>query len=54
MATVELTCPVCSADFPLGGDERPGEEVYCTYCGAPCKLTGGGGSFDDLELEEDF
>ncbi len=49
----EVTCPVCSADIPLSGDETPGEEIFCTYCGAPCKLSGGS---DDEELgaEEDF
>ncbi len=40
MRIKELSCPVCSADFPLAGDEKPGEEVFCTYCGAPCRLKG--------------
>ncbi len=48
----EVTCPICNADIPLGGDERPGEEIYCTYCGAPCKLSGT--SDEDLEAEEDY
>ena len=39
MALAQLTCPICDADFPLGGDEKAGEEVFCSYCGSPCKLT---------------
>ncbi|MCP4240038.1 MAG: hypothetical protein GY772_05710 [bacterium] len=35
----DLSCPICSADFPLSGDERKGDEVYCSYCGVPCRLT---------------
>jgi hypothetical protein len=46
-------CPICSAGIPLGGDERQGEEVFCTVCGAPLKLSGNYGD-DDLEVEEDY
>ena len=49
----ELSCPTCNADFPLGGDERAGEEVYCSYCGAPCKLTASASS-EDCAVEEDY
>lgn len=49
----ELSCPVCNADFPLSGEEPAGEEVYCTYCGAPCRLTKAA-SDEDCEVEEDF
>jgi hypothetical protein len=52
MAT-EVTCPVCSADVPLGGDERKGDEVFCSVCGAPLKLQGNYGD-EDLDVEEDF
>ena len=51
--TRELDCPVCNAHVPLAGDERPGDEVHCTYCGAPCILRRGVDP-EDLELEEDF
>lgn len=51
--TRDLSCPVCSADFPLNGDEQAGEEVSCTYCGAPCKLTKPA-SDEECEVEEDF
>ena len=49
----DLSCPVCSADLPVAGDERPNNEIFCTYCGAPCRLTKLA-SDDDCEVEEDF
>jgi len=52
MAKREISCPICSADFLLSGDEKPGDEVYCSYCGSPCRLTTG--SSDEYEVEEDF
>ena len=48
----ELSCPICNADVPLAGDEKPGEEVFCTYCGAPFRLAGDPSS-DDCELIEE-
>jgi len=52
MAT-EVKCPICSADVPLGGDERNGDEVFCSVCGAPLKLQGNYGD-EVLDAEEDF
>ena len=49
----ELTCPVCQADLMLSGDEPAGEEIFCTFCSAPCRLTAPAAS-DDCEAEEDF
>lgn len=49
----EVTCPICSADVPLAGDEKRGEEVFCTVCGAPLKLADGKDD-DSFEAEEDF
>jgi len=49
----DLTCPICQADVPIAGDEKPGDEVACMYCGAPCRLVGKKDE-DELELEEDF
>lgn len=49
----DLSCPVCNADLLLSGDEQPGEEIYCTYCGAPCRITQGA-SPDSVDVEEDF
>ena len=40
------SCPICNADVPMSGDERPGDVVYCAYCQAPLKVT-------KLSLEED-
>ena len=54
MAQQELTCPVCQADMPLGGDERPGDEFYCACCGAPGVIAKKADDDDDLEVEEDF
>ena len=36
----DLSCPICNADLPLAGDEQLGENVYCSYCGAPSTLVG--------------
>ncbi len=52
MARKELSCRICHADVPLAGDEKPGEEVFCTYCGAPFRLAGDPSS-DDCELVEE-
>jgi hypothetical protein len=53
MALIDLSCPICSADFALSGEERAGEEVFCSYCGSPCRLTKDPYS-DDCEIEEDI
>lgn len=49
----DLSCPICNADVPLAGDERLGDEVFCTYCGAPCKVVSGEDE-ETFDLEEDF
>jgi len=53
MAQQELTCPVCQADMPLGGDEKPGDEFFCSCCGAPGIIAKKDKS-EELEVEEDF
>jgi DNA-directed RNA polymerase subunit RPC12/RpoP len=51
----ELSCPICDADLPLAGDEKVGDSVYCTYCGAPSVLKGRPGADpSDFEPEEDY
>jgi len=50
----ELSCPICQADIPLAGDEKPGDEVFCTYCGAPCVIEGDPESPEEWAAEEDF
>jgi hypothetical protein len=47
----EITCPVCHADMPLGGDEKPGDEFFCGSCGAPGLIKG---DPENLEVEEDY
>ncbi len=53
MARHEVVCPICSADVPLSGDEKSGEEAFCTVCGATLKLKASGES-EDFEAEEDM
>ena len=53
MRVRDLSCPICHADVPLSGDEGRGDEVFCTYCGAPCTLVASGDE-GDWALEEDF
>jgi hypothetical protein len=50
----ELSCPICQADVPLSGEEKPGDEVCCMYCGAPCRLVKKKDDESELDLEEDF
>jgi predicted amidophosphoribosyltransferase len=45
-------CPICNSDLPMGGDERQGEEIFCSVCGAPLKLTADYGD-ENLDAEED-
>ena len=50
----ELACPICNADVPMDGDEKLGDEVFCTYCGAPLTVRGSSEDPDELELEDDL
>jgi hypothetical protein len=50
----ELSCPICNADVPMNGDEQRGDEVFCTYCGAPLTLKSRRDDPSEMELEEDF
>jgi hypothetical protein len=54
MKSAVLDCPVCQANIPLGGDEKPGDEIFCTYCGAPCRIGGKPEAPEQWEAEEDF
>jgi len=53
MATRALSCSICSADLLLAGDERPGDEVFCTYCGAPYRVKKAASKEADYEVEEE-
>jgi hypothetical protein len=52
MAKRDTTCPYCEAEIPLEGDEREGEEVYCSYCQMPLKLQRIDGKLEAIEEEE--
>jgi uncharacterized protein YbaR (Trm112 family) len=54
MAISELECPICSADRPLSGDEKKGDELICLFCGAPYRLTADIKLGAEVEYEEDF
>jgi len=34
----EMVCPICDADIPLEGDEKPGDLILCSYCKVTFKL----------------
>jgi hypothetical protein len=36
----------------MAGDEKRGDEIFCTYCSAPLRLSGD--KLEDSELEEDY
>jgi uncharacterized Zn-finger protein len=38
MGSAAPSCPLCDAELVLSGDEEPGDEVFCPYCGAPVRL----------------
>lgn len=52
MAKRETSCPYCEAEIPLDGDEREGEEVYCSYCQMRLKLERIDGELEAIEEEE--
>ena len=54
MAAPSLSCSVCSADLLLAGDERVGDEVFCTYCGSPYRVKRTPSSDSEYEVEEEY
>ena len=54
MATDELDCPICSADIPLAGDERKGDELICHFCGAPFRLLADVKIDEEVKIEDEF
>ncbi len=54
MSAPDLDCPICQAHIPLSGDEKPGDEIFCTYCGAPCRIGGKSDQPEHWEAEEDW
>ncbi len=53
MPPSEPSCPLCDADLVLAGDERSGDRVFCTYCGAPFVLTARKDDESGWDVEED-
>ena len=53
MATRDLSCPICQADLPIDGDAKPGDEVICSFCGAPSRIAGKPDESSDWEAEEE-
>jgi uncharacterized Zn-finger protein len=52
MGEKETTCPYCESDIPLEGDEKAGDEVYCSYCQMMLKLEKINGKLEAIEEEE--
>lgn len=48
----EVDCPYCEAEIPLDGDEKVGEEVYCSYCHMKLRLKQGREKLEAVEEEE--
>ncbi len=47
----ELECPICDAEIPLEGDEKPGDLVLCSYCKVSFKIIS---TADKWILSDDF
>lgn len=47
----ELECPICDAEIPLEGDEKPGDLVLCSYCKVAFKIIN---TKDKWILSDDF
>jgi hypothetical protein len=47
----ELECPICDAEIPLEGTERPGDLVLCSYCKVTFKIIS---TKDRWILSDDF
>jgi DNA-directed RNA polymerase subunit RPC12/RpoP len=45
-----IECPICETDVALDG-AKPGDEIFCSYCGAPITLAKGKDE-DSIEAEE--
>ncbi|MBM4382154.1 MAG: hypothetical protein FJ091_02175 [Deltaproteobacteria bacterium] len=45
-----IECPICDTDIALEG-AKPGDEIFCGYCGAPITLAKGTDE-ESFEAEE--
>ncbi len=50
----EALCPACDAEILLDGNEKQGDEVFCSYCNVPFRVTKAAGEDSDIEVEEDY
>ena len=50
MRELEIECPICDADVALQG-AKPGDEIYCGYCGAPITIAKISDN-DEVEIDE--
>jgi primosomal protein N' len=46
-----VDCPICDSDLTLDKTDKPGDEVYCHYCGAPITIAKISDD-DEVEIEE--
>jgi uncharacterized Zn-finger protein len=53
MGKRETNCPYCEAEIPLEGNEKEGDEVYCSYCEMRLKLQRIDGQLEAIEEEEE-
>lgn len=51
MAQRETICPYCEAEIPLDGDEKRGDEIFCSYCEMRLKLERINGNLEAIEEE---
>jgi hypothetical protein len=52
MGKKETICPYCEAEIPLEGDEKEGDEIYCSYCQMMLKLASIDGTLEAVAEEE--
>lgn len=45
-----VECPICDTEIALDG-AGPGDEVFCSYCGAPVKIAKIGDD-DSIEIDD--
>jgi uncharacterized Zn-finger protein len=52
MGQRETSCPYCEAEIPLEGDEKKGDEIYCSYCEMKLRLARINGNLEAIEEED--
>ncbi len=48
----ETICPFCEAEIPLEGNEKEGDEIYCSYCQMKLRLHMIDDKLEAIEEEE--